>query len=70
MNPAIDIAFYGAVALYVAAAATGVAYLRHANDRLLLAADVMALGSGLALLATFAMRALQWGRVPLTTMTD
>lgn len=68
MTWAVDIAFYGAVAAYVAAAA---ASLLHLAGRRALGAAYALTAAGAGLLAlVFALRWMQWGLLPLTTLTD
>ena len=70
MSTATNTTFFAGTACYLVAAALVLAYLYHDSRRWLPVATAVlvvgALGYGTAL----ALRAAQWGRLPLTTMTD
>ncbi len=70
MNLATNFAFYGAIALYAAAALAALDYLRRMEDRRLTAAHRLMIAGALFLLATFVLRAVRWRLVPFTTLTD
>jgi ABC-type uncharacterized transport system permease subunit len=67
---AVDLTFYAALMLYVAAAVAMGLYLRRGDVLLTGFASRFVLAGGLLLSVTFALRWVMWGRLPLTTMAD
>jgi HemX protein len=70
MTRAIDVLFFGGLAVYLAAGAVALAYLRAGSARTLsILSGILATGCGL-LVVVFAMRWRMFGLLPLTTMGD
>jgi HemX protein len=70
MSAAVTVVFYCAVGAYVVAAGVALAYFARADERLLRTGNGLAHLGAVLLLLTLVLRAVQWQRVPLTTMTD
>ena len=70
MTVAVDISFFGGLALYLAAGIVALAYLRGGSAKVV-AAESSLLGAGaLVLLITLVMRWAMYGLLPLTNMGD
>ena len=71
MTTLINIVFYLAFALYLAAGALVLWFLRRgASQTALNGVNATLLAAGLLLGSAFALRWAQWGAVPMTTLTD
>ncbi len=64
------IAFYAAIAVYLAASVAAASYLWTASQRALVSAQGCSLGAALLLFGAFILRWVTWNRLPMTSLTD
>jgi len=70
MGIVTDITFYVGATLYVIAAVVAVRFLRSEKPAMLEMTERLLFAGMAFLVVSFIVRWIQWGRVPLTTMTD